>query len=89
VRAAVGADGRRRRSSPVVAGLAFLLSLASVVLGVAVLVLEARNGQPVVELSSVVGLTLLAVTLPLVGRVVAAKRPRNPLGWILCAIGVF
>jgi hypothetical protein len=36
----------------------------------------------------VVGIALLAITFPLVGAVVAARRPRNPLGWIFCAIGI-
>ena len=35
-----------------------------------------------------VGVVLLAITFPLVGAVVAARRPRNPLGWIFCAIGI-
>jgi hypothetical protein len=36
----------------------------------------------------VVGIALLAITFPLVGAVVAARRPSNPLGWIFCAIGI-
>jgi hypothetical protein len=36
----------------------------------------------------VVGIVLLAITFPLVGAVVAARRPRNPLGWIFCVIGL-
>jgi hypothetical protein len=36
----------------------------------------------------VVGIALLAITFPLVGAVVAARRPQNPLGWIFCVIGL-
>jgi two-component system, NarL family, sensor kinase len=36
----------------------------------------------------VVGIVLLAITFPLVGAVVAARRARNPLGWIFCVIGL-
>jgi hypothetical protein len=32
---------------------------------------------------------LLAVTFPLVGVLVASRRPGNPLGWIFCCIGLF
>jgi hypothetical protein len=70
-----------------VAGLAWLLCGASLTLGVLGLVLESLNGHLITD-TSVVGIALLAIAFPLVGAVVAARRPHNPLGWIFCAIGV-
>jgi hypothetical protein len=51
-------------------------------------ILESLNG-PQIASSGVVGIALLAIIFPLVGVVVAARRPRNPLGWIFCLIGLF
>jgi hypothetical protein len=31
---------------------------------------------------------LFAISFPLVGAVIAIHRPRNPLGWIFCAVGL-
>jgi hypothetical protein len=70
-----------------VAGLAWLLCAASLMLGILGLVLESLNGHRITD-SLVVGIALLAITFPLVGAVVAARRPRNPLGWIFCVIGL-
>jgi hypothetical protein len=71
----------------VTTGLAWLLCGASLTLGVLGLVLESLNGHPITD-SMLVGIVLLAITFPLVGAVVAARRPRNPLGWIFCVIGL-
>jgi hypothetical protein len=49
--------------------------------------LESLNGHRITD-SLVVGIALLAITFPLVGAVVAARRPQNPLGWIFCVIGL-
>jgi hypothetical protein len=87
VTAAVSGDERLWRSPPAVAGLSWLLCGASLTLGVLGLILESLNGHLITD-SSVVGIALLAIAFPLVGAVVAARRPRNPLGWIFCAIGV-
>jgi hypothetical protein len=75
-------------SPRVAAGLAWLLCGASITLGLLGLVLESLNGHQIAA-SGVVGIALLAITFPLVGAVVAARRPRNPLGWIFCWIGLF
>ena len=32
--------------------------------------------------------TVLLVTFPLVGALIASRRPANPIGWIFCAVGV-
>jgi hypothetical protein len=74
-------------SSRATTGLAWLLCGASLTLGLLGLVLESLNGQPITD-SLVVVIALLAITFPLVGAVVAARRPRNPLGWIFCVIGL-
>jgi hypothetical protein len=68
-------------------GLAWLLCAASLMLGVLGPVLESLNGRPITD-SMLVAIALLAITFPLVGAVVAARRPRNPLGWIFCVIGL-
>src|SRR3712207_477189 len=31
---------------------------------------------------------VLALTFPVVGAFVASRRPRNPIGWILCGMGL-
>jgi hypothetical protein len=87
VRAAVSGDNRPWRSPRAAAGLAWLLCSASLILGVFGLVLESLNGHQITD-TLVVGIALLAITFPLVGAVVAARRPSNPLGWIFCAIGI-
>jgi hypothetical protein len=74
-------------SSRATTGLAWLLCGASLTLGLLGLVLESLSGQPITD-SLVVVIALLAITFPLVGAVVAARRPRNPLGWIFCVIGL-
>ena len=85
--AAVSGDDRPWMSPRAVAGLAWLLCAASLMLGILGLVLESLNGHRITD-SLVVGIALLAITFPLVGAVVAARRPRNPLGWIFCVIGL-
>jgi hypothetical protein len=87
VTARMRGDERPRTFPRAVAGLAWLLCGASLTLGVLGLVLESLNGHRITD-TAVVGIALLAITFPLVGAVVAARRPRNPLGWIFCAIGL-
>ena len=85
--AAMSGDDRPWMSPQASAGLAWLLCGASLTLGLFGLVLESLNGHQITD-SAVVGIALLAITYPLVGAVVAARRPRNPLGWIFCVIGI-
>jgi MFS family permease len=87
VTARVSGDEHPRASPRAVTALAWLLCSASLTLGVVGLVLESLNGHRITD-SEVLGIVLLAITFPLVGAVVAARRPRNPLGWIFCAIGI-
>jgi hypothetical protein len=72
-----------------IAWLAWLLAGVSLVLGVAGTVFGVRNGYSPIELAREVAVgVILAVTFPLVGALVAARRPGNPLGWIFCVIGL-
>jgi hypothetical protein len=87
VTAAVSGDDRPWMSPRAVAGLAWLLCGASLTLGLLGVVLESLNGHQITD-SGVVGIALMAITFPLVGAVVAARRPHNPLGWIFCGIGL-
>jgi hypothetical protein len=87
VTAAVRGDDHPWRSPRATTSLAWLLCGTSLTLGVLGLVLESLNGHPITD-SLVVGIALLAITFPLVGAVVAARRPCNPLGWIFCVIGL-
>ena len=84
---AAGGDDHPSMSPRVTTDLAWLLCGASLTLGVLGLVLESLNGHPITD-SMVVGIVLLAIAFPLVGAVVAARRPRNPLGWVFCVIGL-
>ena len=85
--AAVSGDDRPWMSPRAVAGVAWLLCGASLSLGLLGLVLESLNSHQITD-TGVVGIALLAFTFPLVGAVVAAQRPHNPLGWIFCVIGL-
>jgi hypothetical protein len=87
VTAPMSGDQRAQTPSWAVAGLACLLCGASLTLGVLGLVLTSLIGQRITD-TLVVGIALLAITYPLVGAVVAARRPGNPLGWIFCVIGI-
>lgn len=62
------------RSSRATTGLAWLLCGTSLTLGVLGPILESLNGHPVTD-SMLVAIALLAITFPLVGAVVAARRP--------------
>jgi hypothetical protein len=70
------------------ASLAWLLCGVSLTFGLSGLVLESLNRHQIADVTSV-AVALLAISFPLVGAVVAARRPHNPLGWIFCAIGIW
>ena len=69
-------------SERVIARLAVSLGLAYVALAVIAIVLTWRNGDLLYAIQLLTGLTALTV----VGSVLASRRPRNPIGWLLlCA----
>ncbi len=70
------------------AALSLLLCAASIVLYVAT-----RSGQPPSNWgtgghSAVLIVVLPFLTFPLVGALIASKRPKNPIGWICLAVGI-
>jgi hypothetical protein len=72
-----------------VAWLPWFLAGTSLALGVAGATFGVLNGYSPVELAREVAVgVLLAATFPLVGALVASRRPGNPLGWIFCVIGL-
>ena len=73
---------RSRRAAPVAAAALGALTLG---LGLANVPLDHITHQPGALLSEVIGLALIG-TGAAVGALLAARRPRNPIGWILLAI---
>ena len=65
----------------------WVLSLALTVLGLWLLILGLSHPNVLVYPYWPEG-TLLAVGYSTVGAVVASRRPTNPIGWVLCAIGL-
>ncbi|MDP9327047.1 MAG: sensor histidine kinase [Actinomycetota bacterium] len=66
--------------------VAWSLCLVSVGLIVATLVIGLLGRSPMGFYGQVGGLTL--ATFPLVGALIASRRPKNPIGWIFCAVGL-
>jgi hypothetical protein len=63
-----------------------VVSLTLVVLG---LVYGAWSDSLLAALALGAPNAVLAVSFPVVGAVIATHRPRNPIGWLFCAVGVF
>ena len=66
------------------AWLAWSICAAAVAGTIGGIVLAARNRQ--LDSGQVLGVVLL--TYPVVGGLIAARQPRNPIGWELCALGL-
>jgi hypothetical protein len=64
----------------------WVLSVAMVVLGILLNLLNNSGPKSDFDFQAVEALT--AVTFPTVGALIAARRPRNPIGWIFCVIGL-
>ena len=75
---------RRDRRLRILAKIVFGLIIAGFLLRV---VLNYLNGQERSDLETGSAMDALLLTFPLVGLVLVGKRPRNPLGWLLLAIG--
>ena len=76
--------GWAQRNAPRLATSLFVVTAASLV---GALVLEAANGRATDNGGgwAAVPFTLVTLTVPAVGALVAAKRPRNPVGWLTVA----
>jgi hypothetical protein len=62
------------------------ISLTLVVLG---LVYGALRSSLLAALALGAPNAILAVSFPMVGALIATHRPRNPIGWLFCTVGVF
>jgi hypothetical protein len=82
-----GVGGISSRKISRLAWTMWALSMALTVLGLWLLVLGLSQPNVPVYLYWAEG-TLLAVGYSTVGAVVASRRPENPVGWVLCAIGL-
>jgi hypothetical protein len=71
------------------AWLAWALCAVCVTLTILALVFGARNYDSLAVFLTEVGPgALLAISFPVVGALIATHRPRNPIGWIFCTVGV-
>jgi hypothetical protein len=69
--------------------LPWSICLTSLVLAGLVVVFGAKNARSTeLFLSDVLPPTVLVVAFALVGTLVAGRQPSNPIGWILCTIGL-
>jgi hypothetical protein len=68
--------------------LALLLSAASIVLYVATRSMQPPSNWGTGGDSAVLIVILPFLTFPLVGALIASKRPNNPVGWICLAVGI-
>lgn len=71
------------------AGLAWGLCAVSLTLVVLGLVYGAVNHSVRATLALLAPNAILAVCFPVVGALIATHRPRNPIGWLFCAVGIF
>jgi signal transduction histidine kinase len=71
------------------ARLAWALCIACLVCTVGGAALAVRNGAVDAELGWVVGVGGALLAFPVVGALVAARQPRNSVGWYLCLVGIF
>jgi hypothetical protein len=69
--------------------LSLLLCAASIVLYVATRSMQPPSNWGTGGDSAVLIVILPFLTFPLVGALIASKRPKNPVGWICLAVGIF
>ncbi len=82
-----GVSGISSRKISWLAWTMWALSMALTVLGLWLLVLGLSQPNVPIYLYWAEG-TLLAVGYSTVGAVAASRRPENPVGWVLCSIGL-
>jgi signal transduction histidine kinase len=72
---------------PSLASVAWALAATSVLLALSSLILRSENGVPRTGNAVPVGV-LIALSYPVVGAAIAARHPRNRVGWIFCIAGL-
>jgi hypothetical protein len=87
-----GVGGMSRRTATLMAwslcALSLLLCAASIVLYVATRSVQPPSNWGTGGDSSALIVVLPFLTFPLVGALIASKRPKNPVGWICLAVGI-
>jgi hypothetical protein len=81
------ADRVSTRTATYLAWLTCGLSLALTALSLPLLALNLSHPNVTIS-ETVVEDTLIALVSSIVGAVIASRRPKNPIGWIFCAIGL-
>jgi hypothetical protein len=88
-----GVGGLSRRAAAWLAWSLAVLSLvlcgASIVLYLVTLSVQPPNSWGTGGLSAVLYVYLPFLAFPLVGALIASRRPENPIGWICLAVGIF
>jgi hypothetical protein len=77
------------RRAQIGARLAWGLCAVSLLLVVVGLVYGALRSSLLGALADGAPNAILAVSFPVVGALIATHRPRNPIGWLFCMVGVF
>jgi thiosulfate reductase cytochrome b subunit len=77
------------RRAPIGARLAWGLCAVSLTLVALGLVYGAWNHSLLAALALEAPNAIVAVSFPVVGALIATHRPRNPIGWLFCTVGVF
>jgi two-component system NarL family sensor kinase len=82
----LGVGGLSSRAATWLAWSIWALSVALVGLGLLLHILNLSEPS-VPVFGHWVESTLLGVGFPTVGAIIASRRPHNPIGWLLCAVG--
>jgi hypothetical protein len=77
------------RRAQIGARLGWGLCAVSLTLVTLSLVYEARTHSLLAAIANHAPNAIWAVSFPAVGALIATHRPRNPIGWLFCAVGVF
>jgi hypothetical protein len=77
------------RRAQIGARLGWGLCAVSLTLVTLSMVYEARTHSLSAALANHAPNAIVAVSFPAVGALIATHRPRNPIGWLFCAVGIF